>query len=149
MRAIVATLLLAFALAANAGTTCTITTATPRAIAAAAATAREVAAALDARDRPVALVARVGTDLSKYGLRYSHVGFALRDHPDGRWTVVHELNACGTARSALYAQGLVNFFLDDLVSQDAKIVWLTTRRAQRSSCCSRAIRPSYTSRATA
>ena len=47
----------------------------------------------------------------------------LRDHPDGRWTVVHELNACGTARSSLYAQGLVNFFVDDLVAQDAKIVW--------------------------
>jgi hypothetical protein len=123
MRAIVATLLLAFALAASAGTTCRTATATPHAIAAAAATARDVAAALDARDRPVALVARVGTDLSKYGLRYSHVGFVLRDHPDGRWTVVHELNTCGTARSALYAQGLVNFFLDDLVSQDAKIVW--------------------------
>jgi hypothetical protein len=123
MRAVMAAVLLAFASASSAGTTCTATTASPRAIAAAAATAREVAAALDARDRPVALVARVGTDLSKYGLRYSHVGFVLRDHPDGRWTVVHELNACGTARSSLYAQGLVNFFVDDLVSQDAKIVW--------------------------
>lgn len=122
MRALATWLLLASSFA-HAGTTCTTTKASPQAIAAAAATARDVAKALDARDRPVALVARVGTDLSKYGLRYSHVGFALRDHPDGRWTVVHELNACGTARSSLYAQGLVNFFVDDLVSQDAKIVW--------------------------
>lgn len=123
MRALLALLLCACALAAHAGTTCKATTASPQAIAAAAATASEVAQALDARDRPVALVARVGTDLSKYGLRLSHVGFVLRDHPDGRWTVVHELNACGTAHSSLYAQGLVNFFVDDLVSQDAKIVW--------------------------
>lgn len=122
-RAWFALLLFACAAAAEAGTTCTTKDATPQAIAAAAATARAVSAALDARDRPVALVARVGTDLSKYGLRYSHVGFVLRDHPDGRWTVVHELNACGTARSSLYAQGLVNFFVDDLVAQDAKIVW--------------------------
>lgn len=87
--------------------------------------------ALDEADTPVALVARVGTDLSKHGLVYSHVGFALRDHPDGRWTVLHLLNACGTDRSALHAQGLVNFFADDLVNQDARIVWLQPELAQR------------------
>jgi len=123
IRAWFALLALVLAGATHAGTACRTTTASPQAIAAAAETARAVASALDARDRPVALLARVGTDLSKYGLRYSHVAFVLRDHPDGRWTVVHELNECGTARSALYTQGLVNFFVDDLVVQDAKIVW--------------------------
>ena len=124
-------LCLAWPLAAQAGTQCEIQPATPQKLADATATAMRVVAALEAADAPVALVARVGTDLSKQGLVYSHVGFALRDHDDGRWTVLHLLNECGTARSALHAQGLVNFFSDDLVNQDARIVWLQPALAQR------------------
>jgi hypothetical protein len=45
-----------------------------------------------------------------------------RDHPRGRWIVVHELNQCGTAQSALFEQGLANFFLDDLFAYEALIV---------------------------
>ena len=90
-----------------------------------------VIAELDRADAPVALVARVGTDLSKQGLVYSHAGFALRDHADGRWTVLHLLNECGTNRSSLHAQGLVNLFADDLVNQDARITWLQPALAQR------------------
>lgn len=118
-------------LAAHAGTQCEIKPATPQKLADAATTAMRVATALDQADAPVALVARVGTDLSKQGLVYSHVGFVLRDHSDGRWTVLHLLNECGTAQSALHAQGLVNFFSDDLVNQDARIVWLQPALAQR------------------
>lgn len=124
-------LFLAWPLAAGAGTRCEIKPATPQKLADATVTAMRVVAALDRADAPVALVARVGTDLSKQGLVYSHVGFALRDHGDGRWTVLHLLNECGTARSALHAQGLVNFFADDLVNQDARIVWLQPELAQR------------------
>ena len=124
-------LCLAWSLAAQAGTQCEIQPATPQKLANATATAMRVVAALDETDAPVALVARIGTDLSKQGLVYSHVGFTLRDHVDGRWTVVHLLNECGTARSALHAQGLVNFFSDDLVKQDARIVWLQPVLAQR------------------
>ena len=124
-------LCLAWPLAAHAGTQCEIQPATPQKLADATATAMRVVAALDETDAPVALVARIGTDLSKQGLVYSHVGFALRDHTDGRWTVLHLLNECGTARSALHAQGLVNFFSDDLVNQDARIVWLQPALAQR------------------
>ena len=90
-----------------------------------------VAAELDRVDAPTAIVARVGTDLSKQGLVYSHAGFAVRDARDGRWTVFHLLNDCGSDRSALHAQGLVNFFVDDLVDQDARIVWLKPDVAQR------------------
>ncbi len=59
------------------------------------------------------LVARVGTDLSEHGLRYSHLGALLRDHPAGPWVFVHLLNDCGTGNSAIYDEGLVNFYLDD------------------------------------
>ena len=117
--------------AARAGTQCEIQPATPHKLADATATAMRVVVALEEANAPVALVARVGTDLSRQGLVYSHIGFALRDHADGRWTVLHLLNDCGTAHSALYAQGMVNFFADDLVNQDARIVWLQPALAQR------------------
>ena len=104
---------------------------TPQQVAAAARTAITVADALEARNAPVALVARVGTDLSRYGLVYSHAGFAVRDHASGRWSVVHLLNRCGTDRAGLHVQGLVNFFADDLVNQDARIVWLPQAEAER------------------
>jgi hypothetical protein len=73
--------------------------------------------ALDASGADVVLLARAGQDLSKYGLRYSHLGFAYRTS-DGQggsvWRVLHKLNQCGTAESAIYRQGLGDFFLDDL-----------------------------------
>ncbi len=50
------------------------------------------------------------------------MAFVVRDHPKGKWTVVHELNECGTDRSGLYDQGLGTFFLDDLFAYDAAIL---------------------------
>ncbi len=84
--------------------------------------AERTAKALDESGAQVALIARVGQDLSKYGLRYSHVGYVVRDHPKGHWIVVHELNHCGTARSALYDQGLANFFLDDMFAYESALL---------------------------
>ncbi len=78
--------------------------------------------ALETSGAEVALIARVGQDLSKYRLRYSHLGFAWRDHPQGRWLVVHMLNQCGTAHSDLFNEGLANFFLDDLFAWEGLIV---------------------------
>jgi hypothetical protein len=126
-----AALLLCASPKARAGTDCEARTMPPDHIAHAAATALTVIDALDDMDAPVALVSRVGTDLSKHGLRYSHAGFAVRDHPDGRWTVVHLLNDCSSDGSGLYTQGLVNFFADDLVNQDARITWLQPDIADR------------------
>lgn len=115
----------------HAGGGCTPEPLAPARIADAASTALRTAEALDARDAPVALIARVGQDLSEHGLVYSHAGFAVRDHANGRWSVVHLLNECGTHASGLYVQGLVNFFADDLVTQDARIVWLHPAHAER------------------
>jgi hypothetical protein len=84
--------------------------------------AQRSAQALDASGAQVALIARAGQDLSGYGLRYSHMAYAWRDAPQGRWSVVHELNACGTARSGLFAEGLGNFFLDDMFIYESEIV---------------------------
>jgi hypothetical protein len=116
---------------AFAGTQCSEKTAGPRALATAAESAQRVLKQLEQKNDSVALLARHGTDLKKYGLHYSHVGFVVRDHADGKWTVVHLLNQCGSSRSDIYAQGLVNFFLDDLQSQDARIVWLKPEITER------------------
>ena len=35
----------------------------------------------------VALIARAGLDLSRFGQLYSHAGVALRDNPGGAWAV--------------------------------------------------------------
>ncbi|MES2148574.1 MAG: DUF2145 domain-containing protein [Pseudomonadota bacterium] len=78
--------------------------------------------ALDESGAQLALIARVGQDLSRYGLRYSHMAYVWRDHPKGRWMVVHELNQCGSAQSALFDQGLGNFFLDDMFAYETRIL---------------------------
>jgi len=95
--------------------------------------AERTMAALDASGAKVVVLARAGQDLSKYGLRYSHLGFAYRQAAaDGTgpvWRVVHKLNQCGTAESAIYRQGLGEFFLDDLWRYEAAWV-VPTREAQ-------------------
>lgn len=82
--------------------------------------------ALDDSGAKVVVLARAGQDLSKYGLFYSHLGFAYRvDDAEGKhvWRVVHKLNQCGSATSAVYRQGLGDFFLDDLWRYQA--AWIT------------------------
>ncbi len=107
---------------AQAGQACTIKKTSVDTFVAAMNMAEKTRLALEASGAQVALIGRVGQDLSRYGLRYSHMAYAWRDHPKGRWLVVHELNQCGTADSALYDQGLGNFFLDDLHAFEAVIV---------------------------
>ena len=79
--------------------------------------------ALEQSGERLALIGRVGSDLSKHKLRYSHMGFVWRDHPKGRWSVVHMLNQCGTASAALYDEGLGNFFNDDPFAYEALLVF--------------------------
>ena len=114
-------LLAALALPAHAGRPCNPAPTSPAVFDKALTLAQRTQEALDQSGARLALLARVGQDLSRYGLRYSHIGYALKQ-PDGRWLVVHELNTCGTARSGLYREGLGNFFLDDMFAYEAKIV---------------------------
>lgn len=72
-------------------------------------------ALLRATGAQVVMLARAGQDLSKYRLRWSHLGFAYRDGDgaDAPWRVLHKLNDCGSAVADLHRQGLGEFFLDD------------------------------------
>jgi len=82
--------------------------------------AEHTANALEQSGAQVVALARVGQNLSEYGVRYSHFGLAYRDN--GKWRVVHKLNQCGTAHAAVYRQGLGEFFLDDLYEYEAAVV---------------------------
>lgn len=86
---------------------------------------------LEWKNPAVAIVGRAGADISKHGLKYTHAGIVVRDHPKGRWLFVHALNRCGTARSALYDEGLMNFFLDEPFRLDALIMIPSPRLQQR------------------
>jgi hypothetical protein len=83
----------------------------------------------------VAFIARAGQDLSKYGLRYSHLGIAYRDEAAvngrGAWRVVHKLNECGSNRGTLHRQGLAEFFSDGLYLHEAGVVALKPAIATR------------------
>lgn len=77
---------------------------------------------LDASGQRVALVARSGLDLRRFGLRYSHTGISLRDGDRTPWSVRQLYYACDAHQSRLYDQGLAGFVLgaDDA---DLGYVW--------------------------
>ena len=122
MKRLVLAAALAAALPAQAGQPCEERPLAPHEVVLSMDLAQRTVGALDASGAQVALVARVGQDLGKYGLKFSHMGIVVRDHPEGRWTVVHELNDCGTAKSGLYNEGLGNFFLGDLFRYEAEVL---------------------------
>lgn len=103
--------------AAGAGQTCDEHPLTNATLEKSLALAQRTWQQLDTTKADVVLLARVGHNLSEYGLRYSHVGWVYKR--DGEWVVVHELNQCGSAVSSLYEQGLGDFFLDDMYRYEA------------------------------
>jgi hypothetical protein len=97
------------------------------------ALANTTAQRLDATGAQVVVLARAGQDLSKYGLAWSHFGFAYRegDGPKSYWRVVHKLNHCGTSHAAIYRQGLAEFFLDKPQRYEAAFVPLSADAQSR------------------
>jgi hypothetical protein len=108
-----------------AGRSCEQRPPTAQTIVRAMALAAQTAARLDQTEANVVVIARAGQNLSEYGLRYSHLGFAYRESAGKPWRIVHKLNQCGSARASLYRQGLGEFFLDDLWQYEAAVVVLT------------------------
>ncbi len=102
---------------AHAGRSCEAKKPTPQVVERGMALAAQTSQALDAEHArsgaKVVLIGRAGQDLGKYGLRYSHLGWAYKT-TEGPWRVTHKLNDCGTALGHVYRQGLGEFFLDDL-----------------------------------
>ncbi len=121
----------AVAPAVHAGTACDETASSPETAQKSLALAKKAFESLDSSGGKVAIIARIGQDLSKYGLHFSHLGFVVKNHPDGTWSVVHMLNQCGTDRSDIYVQGLGNFFSDGLVSYESAILTLPAEAQDR------------------
>ena len=121
---IVAAAMVLAATTAHAGRSCEQRPMTPQTLTQGLALAQRTAQALDAEfarsGARVVVLARAGQDLSTYGLRYSHLGWAYKT-AEGPWRVLHKLNQCGSGVGALYRQGLGEFFLDDLWRHEA--VW--------------------------
>jgi hypothetical protein len=122
LAALAAATALLLALPATAGQTCEAAPLGVTQASAAFTLAERTAQALNASGAEVVLLARVGQDLSAHGVRWSHLGFAVRERPGAPWRVVHKLNACGSAEASLYRQGLAEFFLDNLHAYEAGFV---------------------------
>jgi hypothetical protein len=105
---------------AFAGKNCEITAQKTNVVEVAVKSAVNLHDILDQTGAKVVLISRVGKNLSQYGIKYSHVGFAYKT-PNNVWQIFHELNSCGSDQSSLYIEGLANFFLDDMFSYDSKI----------------------------
>ena len=124
--------LLICAFSAHAGKSCSAKTMAPAQVRAAAQAALRLSTVLDEAlaehsDRSMALVARIGQDFSDQGLLYSHVGIVFR-HSEG-WRVLDLLNECSSDRVGVFEEGLLNFFSDDLLSYQSKVLWLTPKLA--------------------
>lgn len=126
MRLLLATAALALATAAHAGRPCEETPQTTRQIEQGMNLAQATAQRLDDSGAQVLILARAGQDLSKYGLRWSHLGFVYKDtaQQPAVWRVMHKLNHCGTDHAALFRQGLGEFFLDNPHRYEAAFVAL-------------------------
>ncbi|ALQ96986.1 hypothetical protein B398_06115 [Xylella fastidiosa 32] len=78
----------------------------------------------------VAIIARSGQNLSRYGLRHSHVAFVVRE-ADGQWRVRHLLNHCKSRASELYREGLANFIGETAQTGDLRLGVLAPSLQQR------------------
>jgi len=64
---------------------------------------------LQASGQPVALVARSGLELQRFGHRYSHAGISLQEGVELPWAVRQLYYACDEKRPRLFDQGLAGF----------------------------------------
>jgi hypothetical protein len=71
--------------------------------------AAAVKSELDESGASVALVARSGLDLDRFGIRYSHAGVSLKASENGPWSVRQLYVACDEGRPRLFDQGMAGF----------------------------------------
>ena len=64
---------------------------------------------LEGSGQSVALIARSGLDLQRFGVRYSHAGVSLRASDNAPWSVRQLYYACDEGRPRLFDQGLAGF----------------------------------------
>jgi hypothetical protein len=64
----------------------------------------------------VAIISRSGLDLDRFGVRYSHAGFSLKNSSNSPWSIRQLYYACEEGRSKIFDQGMAGFVqgTDDL-----------------------------------
>jgi hypothetical protein len=60
---------------------------------------------------PAALVARAGTRLQRFGVRYTHAGLSLAHNPQGAWAIRQLYFDCDERQARLFDQGLAGFLM--------------------------------------
>ena len=70
-----------------------------------------IKAELDRSGEALALIARSGLALDRFGLRYSHAGISLRGSANAPWSVRQLYFDCEQARPRLFDQGIAGFLL--------------------------------------
>lgn len=66
---------------------------------------------LDRSGHQLALIARSGLDLQRFGIRYSHAGVSLQASENGPWSVRQLYYACDERKPRVYDQGISGFLL--------------------------------------
>lgn len=66
---------------------------------------------LDQSGHKLALMARSGLDLQRFGIRYSHAGISLKDSDNTPWSVRQLYYACDEHKPRVYDQGISGFLL--------------------------------------
>ena len=66
---------------------------------------------LEKSGQGLALIARSGLDLSRFGMRYSHAGFSLKDSQNAPWSVRQLYYACDERKPRIFDQGISGFLL--------------------------------------
>ena len=66
---------------------------------------------LETSGEDVALIARTGLDLQRFGVRFSHSGVVLKEGGEVPWSVRQLYYACDEGRPRLYDQGIGGFLL--------------------------------------
>ena len=86
---------------------------------------------LDASGAELALVARSGLNLQRFGVRYSHSGISQRAGELGPWSVRQMYYGCDAGRPQLFDQGLAGFVAgaDDPEEFYLSAVWWPARSA--------------------
>lgn len=91
-----------------------------------------VKAELAASGQSIALVARSGLNLARFGIRYSHAGISLQTSLNTPWSVRQLYYACDEQKPRIYDQGMAGFVLgtDDAATGYVSAVLLPSEAAQ-------------------
>jgi hypothetical protein len=70
-----------------------------------------IKSALEESGQSVALIARSGLDLSRFGVRYSHAGLSMKASLNAPWSVRQLYYACDEHKPRVFDQGILGFLL--------------------------------------